>query len=535
MRRNLLLIIICIITFLPFNLEAFEQSAGFVWKDMSHGVEDVDMKTIVVNPKNSDVVFAGSESSVYRTIDGGRRWENVFSFKATGNSINSIIIDKNNPEKIYLCTNNGLYRSVDMGEKWQRLFSGVGEFEGNVLSVAIVSNKPESILVGTVNGIFISHDGGGRWNRVHGISSRVYTTFLITDPKKAGTIYAATGKGVLKSVDDGKRWKRIFSIYGLENGEGYADNGYQQSESETDGFEPGVRSIVIDPQDNKTIYLGTRKGLFISKDGGISWKGGGASGLLSYSIRTLLMGYFDPGVLYAATDGGVFRYLSSKGVWEELYKGLSSRNVRYISSNHDSLWAATEKGVVMMVKNDMRADSASLSHQNINMFFTNEPTIEEIQKAAIDFAEVQPDKIKRWRKSAAIRALLPDLKFSYDKGRDWGSSGYFYGGLYKDDDVTIGKDSGWSVSATWELGDLIWNNDQTSIDSRSKLMVQLRDDVLNEVTRLYFERKRVKLKLLLSPYETGKEKMEDELRLEELTAQIDALTGFYLSKRLGRK
>jgi len=40
--------------------------------------------------------------------------------------------------------------------------------------------------------------------------------------------------------------------------------------------------------------------------------------------------------------------------------------------------------------------------------------------------------------------------------------------------------------------------------------MQLRDDILDEVTRLYFERG----------------------RLQELTADIDGLTGGYLSRRL---
>jgi hypothetical protein len=100
------------------------------------------------------------------------------------------------------------------------------------------------------------------------------------------------------------------------------------------------------------------------------------------------------------------------------------------------------------------------------------------------------------------------------------------------DDITSGKDDGWSVSLTWELGDIVWNNDQTSIDSRSRLVVQLRDDVLNEVTRLYFERRRLQVEVLLSEQQDIADKIENELRLQELTASIDAITGSYMSKRL---
>lgn len=63
-------------------------------------------------------------------------------------------------------------------------------------------------------------------------------------------------------------------------------------------------------------------------------------------------------------------------------------------------------------------------------------------------------------------------------------------------------------------------------------MVQLRDDVLNEVTRLYFERRRVQIEFLTSPPKEIATKLEKTLRLQELTAGIDALTGGYLSNRL---
>jgi hypothetical protein len=62
--------------------------------------------------------------------------------------------------------------------------------------------------------------------------------------------------------------------------------------------------------------------------------------------------------------------------------------------------------------------------------------------------------------------------------------------------------------------------------------VQLRDDVLNEVTRLYFERRRLQVETLLSGPEDIADKIENELRLQELTASIDAITGSYMLKRL---
>ena len=129
---------------------------------------------------------------------------------------------------------------------------------------------------------------------------------------------------------------------------------------------------------------------------------------------------------------------------------------------------------------------------------------------------------------------------AYDDAEDWQSSTYFYKDTYEEqyltnDDITEGNDRGWSASLTWELGNLIYNSAQTSIDVRSRLMVQLRDDILNEVTRLYFERRRMQVEMVINAPVYRDNRIDRELRLQELTAGIDALTGSYLSKRLGRQ
>ncbi|MBI4387447.1 MAG: hypothetical protein HY582_00185, partial [Candidatus Omnitrophica bacterium] len=87
---------------------------------------------------------------------------------------------------------------------------------------------------------------------------------------------------------------------------------------------------------------------------------------------------------------------------------------------------------------------------------------------------------------------------------------------------------------SWSLGDLIWNSAQTSIDSREKLMVELREEILSEVTRLYFERRRVQIEFLTNPPTETFERMSALLKIDELTANLDALTNGYFSKRLSK-
>jgi len=64
--------------------------------------------------------------------------------------------------------------------------------------------------------------------------------------------------------------------------------------------------------------------------------------------------------------------------------------------------------------------------------------------------------------------------------------------------------------------------------------VKLRDQVLGEVTRLYFERRRLQAERLLTPKSDPMALVKEELRLMELTAGLDALTGGAFSAGVAR-
>ena len=47
----------------------------------------------------------------------------------------------------------------------------------------------------------------------------------------------------------------------------------------------------------------------------------------------------------------------------------------------------------------------------------------------------------------------------------------------------------------WELGDLAYNPEAIDVSHEAREVIELRDEVLDEVTQLYFERRRVLLAL----------------------------------------
>lgn len=159
-----------------------------------------------------------------------------------------------------------------------------------------------------------------------------------------------------------------------------------------------------------------------------------------------------------------------------------------------------------------------------------EPTILRLQQAAIAYAEVQPEKIARWRRVAQWSRLFPKFSLSVDQDSDSTIASSTAAGKTT---FAIGpedRSGSLSFGLTWDFADLFWNSDQTSIDVRSRLMVQLRHDLLEEVNRVYFERRRLLSEFAAHPSEDPLLSRERSLRLEELSAQLDGLTGGWFSR-----
>jgi hypothetical protein len=217
-----------------------------------------------------------------------------------------------------------------------------------------------------------------------------------------------------------------------------------------------------------------------------------------------------------------------------LSAGLTAAAVNELMATETHLWAATDRGLYRysLPPDPFAAGDQPPSPQELLANFVHEPTIAHVRDAAIRYAEVHPDKIARWRRQATLKALLPSVDVGFDQDRsddlsiDEGSFPNFQ--LIESHD----EDAGFDVSVNWDLGDLIWNDDQTSIDVRSKLMVQLRDDIVDQVTRTYFERRRLQVLLLTDAPDSQQKLLEKELRIQELTALLDGWTGGYFSKQM---
>ncbi|MBK9985369.1 MAG: PKD domain-containing protein [Saprospiraceae bacterium] len=194
---------------------------GLNWSCVSRAINISAVTAIEINPTNPDIVFAGENTNIWKTEDGGKNWNLVLT--DPNMYPNEILINPANDSIVLAATQNGLYRSTDGGTIWTRLLPEPCydvEWKTDDPTVAfLVRNDPaqlicrfyksnDSGLTWTLrdNGWFFSdlegrNDGGAKLAVSKADPNRIYAV-LIGEAKTddAGFI------GIYRSDDAGESW-----------------------------------------------------------------------------------------------------------------------------------------------------------------------------------------------------------------------------------------------------------------------------------------------------------------------------------------
>ncbi len=160
-----------------------------------------------------------------------------------------------------------------------------------------------------------------------------------------------------------------------------------------------------------------------------------------------------------------------------------------------------------------------------------EPSVAAVQSAAARHAEAatpDPAELARRRRLAAV---LPRLTAEVRHEE----RAYRVTGLQGASEVDYLRSSpGTSVSlhATWELGDLVAATGEAAASAAALARATRRDEAVRKATALHFERRHRQLALLADPPSDARARVEAELELGRVTAELDALTGgLFLERR----
>jgi len=167
--------------------------------------------------------------------------------------------------------------------------------------------------------------------------------------------------------------------------------------------------------------------------------------------------------------------------------------------------------------------------------FADEPGVVDVQRAAASYARVNPDAYDAWVDSARWAYFLPRSLRGQMRRTDNDQSDVRTTTSGLSDLVSTDEQLQLELRADWDLTRLVFNRDGITASRQIERLVNQREDILTTVNKLYFARRQLQVELELEPPSSVERAVKSQLRIDALTADLDALTGGWFSKQLPNK
>ncbi len=312
------------------------------WRPVMDFVDAIPVGAVAVDPANPDIVYAGTGEptmeliksygapsyrgvGVMKSTDAGETWRRL-PWPISTSAVHAIIIDPRNTAVVFAATRDGLYRTADGGEAWTRVQPGI------ITDVVFREDNPDIVLAAfgndegtSINGIYRSTNGGQRfsWSKVatnwpSGDSTgRIELATTPADPNLVLAFVLRSRKvqnneidflAIMKSTNNGDSWERISSNLPPDypSGQGFYN-----------------LCAAISPTDPKLVVTGGYE-VYKSTTGGNSWARVTRDNSPVHVDQHVLRFTRDGSYLYLGNDGGVYRSANGGSSWTPLNDNLET-------------------------------------------------------------------------------------------------------------------------------------------------------------------------------------------------------------------
>jgi photosystem II stability/assembly factor-like uncharacterized protein len=222
--------------------------------------------SLTIDPIDPDILFAGTRpAAVHRSRDGGLHWEKLAVDIARECSIGtplvtSLVVDPDDHRTVWAGVEiDGVFRSRDGGDTWTHLDGGL--YDPDIHAVALAATQPKRLYASTAREVFISSDLGDSWEAL-GINEKwplPYARGMAVKADEPGVLFAGCGETttgetgfVLRTTNFGKSWD-VLRLSAQPNGTIW-----------------GVATHPAEP--NRIVAFSLFGEVYVTEDAGASWR-----------------------------------------------------------------------------------------------------------------------------------------------------------------------------------------------------------------------------------------------------------------------
>ncbi|MGQ8367334.1 WD40/YVTN/BNR-like repeat-containing protein [Glaciecola sp. 1036] len=345
----------------PDTLYAGSLSAGIfkstdaaeTWSPM--GLQERNIFKVLVDPSDSNTVYAGTSLGLTRSTNGGLDWQDL------GQKLDFVFqvqVDNTDPDIIYLTGLAGfISKSTDGGQSWRLLETDLPN--ANILAIAQDPVSGAIYVAPEREGIYKSEDGGETWTATNNsLYGDQVTTIVIDDNSN---IYVGTQKkGIFVSTNQGQEWIQQ-DITDTDEEIYISSISVMSATTETNTH---IFASILNDNENSLKVVATEAG-------SSEWKNV-SNGIVEVGISSISSGA-NPSQLYAiaSSPAVVYESLDNGESWEPIVTLDVSSNLSkiltdpknqqqlYVFTNNDGLIVSSDGG-------NSWFEATSLESNNIN-------------------------------------------------------------------------------------------------------------------------------------------------------------------------
>ena len=444
----------------------------------------------------------------------GIRLQQTLALKAApATSIGFIDIDPSDPDVALAATADGLLKSDDGGFSWPTVMTGALRSQRYIHHIERHPEDPSVVYAATGLGLRISRNGGESWAPVvHGLVAINDTRWVGIDPNNPKVMYVGLSWALVKSDDGGENFRIVF------------DHPWPKAAM--------VRRVIVDPHDSKRVLMATADGLFISEDAGEKWERTG--GLLMTGEDTIVLSAGpEPGHFLTGNKRDLWETWDAGKTWQIAYFAPIQWDVRWaFFSRHDvgAIWVLTSAEILKLAPRDPQTLPPGVVAR-FRALAAKEPPLGHVVQAALRRAGIDRPTVNAFRRRASVAGWLPrvtavvwrrELQIDQDSIQRERV-------VETRDEQTFGlsntiAETHYAVWANWDLAAMFHSADEAPTDRVGGLNRGIEWRVRMTVINLYQERRRLQFEALVND-DAGRSRLLRKLRIEELTAHINALAG----------